>query len=100
MLPSGPGNKVFFVRAFRAPRQLQRYHDYFSDHMRQSLDTLPIAIIIKEGVLRGKGAKRRRRPRPSGDMTKFNQHPLAKILESRIVIIDGAMGTTIRSYGM
>ena len=33
-------------------------------------------------------------------MTKFNQHPLEKILESRIVIIDGAMGTTIRSYGM
>jgi 5-methyltetrahydrofolate--homocysteine methyltransferase len=33
-------------------------------------------------------------------MTKFNQHPLEKILERRIVIIDGAMGTTIRSYGM
>ncbi len=32
-------------------------------------------------------------------MTK-NQHPLEKILESRIAIIDGAMGTTIRSYGM
>ena len=29
-----------------------------------------------------------------------NQHPLQKILESRIAIIDGAMGTTIRSYGM
>jgi 5-methyltetrahydrofolate--homocysteine methyltransferase len=29
-----------------------------------------------------------------------NQHPLRKILESRIAIIDGAMGTTIRSYGM
>src|SRR3954451_21853109 len=27
-------------------------------------------------------------------------HPLAKILDSRIVIIDGAMGTTIRTYGM
>jgi 5-methyltetrahydrofolate--homocysteine methyltransferase len=33
-------------------------------------------------------------------MTKANQHPLQKILESRIAIIDGAMGTTIRSYGM
>jgi 5-methyltetrahydrofolate--homocysteine methyltransferase len=33
-------------------------------------------------------------------MTKFNQHPLEKILESRIAIIDGAMGTTIRTYGM
>jgi len=28
------------------------------------------------------------------------KHPLAKILEERIVIIDGAMGTTIRTYGM
>ena len=29
-----------------------------------------------------------------------SQHPLRKILESRIAIIDGAMGTTIRTYGM
>ena len=34
------------------------------------------------------------------DMTKARQHPLEKILESRIAIIDGAMGTTIRTYGM
>ena len=27
-------------------------------------------------------------------------HPLQKILQSRIAIIDGAMGTTIRTYGM
>jgi 5-methyltetrahydrofolate--homocysteine methyltransferase len=33
-------------------------------------------------------------------MTKPHQHPLEKILESRIAIIDGAMGTTIRTYGM
>ena len=33
-------------------------------------------------------------------MTKAHQHPLQKILESRIAIIDGAMGTTIRTYGM
>src|ERR1700733_10850468 len=33
-------------------------------------------------------------------MTKARQHPLHKILESRIAIIDGAMGTTIRTYGM
>src|ERR1700685_591760 len=33
-------------------------------------------------------------------MTKVHQHPLEKILESRIAIIDGAMGTTIRTYGM
>src|SRR5258708_29069476 len=35
-----------------------------------------------------------------GDMTKTHQHALEKILESRIAIIDGAMGTTIRTYGM
>jgi 5-methyltetrahydrofolate--homocysteine methyltransferase len=33
-------------------------------------------------------------------MTVSHQHPLQKILESRIAIIDGAMGTTIRTYGM
>src|SRR3954451_8037024 len=33
-------------------------------------------------------------------MTKVHQHPLRKILENRIAIIDGAMGTTIRTYGM
>src|SRR5271167_901415 len=33
-------------------------------------------------------------------MTKAKQHPLEKIIESRIAIIDGAMGTTIRTYGM
>ena len=32
--------------------------------------------------------------------TKTSQHPLEKILENRIAIIDGAMGTTIRTYGM
>jgi 5-methyltetrahydrofolate--homocysteine methyltransferase len=34
------------------------------------------------------------------DMATDSQHPLQKILESRIAIIDGAMGTTIRTYGM
>src|SRR5271170_722330 len=33
-------------------------------------------------------------------MTTADQHPLLKILENRIAIIDGAMGTTIRTYGM
>ncbi len=32
-------------------------------------------------------------------MNSAYQHPLQKILESRIAIIDGAMGTTIRTYG-
>lgn len=33
-------------------------------------------------------------------MTPPRQHPLVEILKKRIVIIDGAMGTTIRTYGM
>jgi 5-methyltetrahydrofolate--homocysteine methyltransferase len=33
-------------------------------------------------------------------MTKAHQHPLQEILDTRIAIIDGAMGTTIRTYGM
>src|ERR1700691_607375 len=33
-------------------------------------------------------------------MKKVHKPPLAKILDSRIAIIDGAMGTTIRTYGM
>ena len=34
------------------------------------------------------------------EMTTSHQHPLEKALENRIAIIDGAMGTTIRTYGM
>jgi 5-methyltetrahydrofolate--homocysteine methyltransferase len=34
------------------------------------------------------------------DMKKARRHPLEQILENRIAIIDGAMGTTIRTYGM
>ena len=33
-------------------------------------------------------------------MSKAQPHPLRKILQDRIAIIDGAMGTTIRTYGM
>jgi 5-methyltetrahydrofolate--homocysteine methyltransferase len=33
-------------------------------------------------------------------MKKAQRHPLEEILENRIAIIDGAMGTTIRTYGM
>jgi 5-methyltetrahydrofolate--homocysteine methyltransferase len=39
-------------------------------------------------------------PNPLENMTKAHQHPLEKIFENRIAIIDGAMGTTIRTYGM
>ena len=34
------------------------------------------------------------------DMKTVQRHPLEKIVENRIAIIDGAMGTTIRTYGM
>jgi 5-methyltetrahydrofolate--homocysteine methyltransferase len=34
------------------------------------------------------------------EMTTVQKHSLEKILENRIAIIDGAMGTTIRTYGM
>src|SRR6267154_2101997 len=37
---------------------------------------------------------------PRGKMTTNPLHSLQKILETRIAIIDGAMGTTIRTYGM
>jgi 5-methyltetrahydrofolate--homocysteine methyltransferase len=33
-------------------------------------------------------------------MTPAGEHPLYEILKTRIAIIDGAMGTTIRTYGM
>ncbi len=33
-------------------------------------------------------------------MTEAKQHPLEKLLRQRIAIIDGAMGTTLRTYGM
>ncbi len=33
-------------------------------------------------------------------MSSATQHPLREILKQRIAIIDGAMGTTIRTYGM
>ncbi len=37
---------------------------------------------------------------PRGKMTTSHRHQLEKILLTRIAIIDGAMGTTIRTYGM
>jgi len=33
-------------------------------------------------------------------MNRLHRHPLDQILENRIAILDGAMGTTIRTYGM
>ena len=66
-----------------------------------SLDVLPIAIIKRAYFAESREVyKEAKAHRPSGDMTKLNTHPLEKILENRIAIIDGAMGTTIRTYGM
>jgi 5-methyltetrahydrofolate--homocysteine methyltransferase len=71
--------------------------------MPQSLDIPPIAII-KRVLRRRNGAKSEAESKAAEghqkDMKKVHQHPLEKILESRIAIIDGAMGTTIRTYGM
>src|SRR5450432_3078300 len=70
---------------------------------RQGASILPIAII-ETAMFRGyfarqraesKAAKRHQRV-----MKNAHPHPLEKILENRIAIIDGAMGTTIRTYGM
>src|SRR3954453_15249161 len=33
-------------------------------------------------------------------MVVSDLHPLEKLMQSRIAVIDGAMGTTIRTYGM
>ena len=82
---------------------IQRYHDYLGDDTRNSLGILPIAIIKEvyfvENVAKGKAEAKAARDHQR-DMTKTHQHPLGKILDSRIAIIDGAMGTTIRTYGM
>jgi 5-methyltetrahydrofolate--homocysteine methyltransferase len=40
------------------------------------------------------------RQKDVGGAPKNGEHPLRKILKGRIAIIDGAMGTTIRTYGM
>jgi 5-methyltetrahydrofolate--homocysteine methyltransferase len=58
----------------------------------------------KGGIFRGKCRQGKAEAKAARDhqrdMTKTHQHPLGKILDSRIAIIDGAMGTTIRTYGM
>jgi len=82
---------------------IQRYHDYLGDDTRNSLGILPIAIIKEvyfvEKCCQGKAEAKAARDHQR-DMTKTHQHPLGKILDSRIAIIDGAMGTTIRTYDM
>src|SRR5579859_1696127 len=55
---------------------------------------------LHQGLSYSTQNRRHRSPRHQGDMTTDHKHPLQKVLESRIAIIDGAMGTTIRTYGM
>ena len=33
-------------------------------------------------------------------MKQIQEHPIRTLMKSRIAILDGAMGTTIRTYGM
>ncbi len=60
--------------------------------------TLATTSVRSEDVLHV--SRRRNDTEHSGTMTGIQKHPLATILENRIAIIDGAMGTTIRTYGM
>ena len=55
------------------------------------LETAPILSLSSD--MPDNGALRRKNE-------QSQQHPLERILADRIAIIDGAMGTTIRTYGM
>ena len=50
---------------------------------------------VEDGAISGTATVEQR-----GETMKADRHPLQKILADRIAIIDGAMGTTIRTYGM
>jgi 5-methyltetrahydrofolate--homocysteine methyltransferase len=81
---------------------LTLHHGCLSDQTPEDSDILADAII-KESVIWRKSSKIKAESNAAKGhqrtMTKA-RHPLEKILESRIAIIDGAMGTTIRTYGM
>jgi 5-methyltetrahydrofolate--homocysteine methyltransferase len=69
--------------------ELRRFSLLFSLSRRQA--TTGIAIAITPAFTA---------TRMQEEMTETHIHPLQKVLHSRIAIIDGAMGTTIRTYGM
>jgi 5-methyltetrahydrofolate--homocysteine methyltransferase len=56
--------------------------------------------IIKRADLGSNKAESKAAEGNQKDMRKTRQHPLEGVLEQRIAIIDGAMGTTIRTYGL
>ena len=63
-------------------------------------DELKESVSAKRLRLRADICQNRYAQGHGEDMTRAHPHPLEKILDSRIAIIDGAMGTTIRTYGM
>jgi 5-methyltetrahydrofolate--homocysteine methyltransferase len=85
----------------------ERCHAYLGDYRHLRLDALGLDILPIDIIKKGFASQEWRRIRAESqaaeghqkDMTR-NPHPLGKILDSRIAIIDGAMGTTIRTYGM
>ena len=63
----------------------------------------PLRLAILNFLLEGAAKSTRNRRSPQvikQSMKKAEPHSLEKILEGRIAILDGAMGTTIRTYGM
>jgi 5-methyltetrahydrofolate--homocysteine methyltransferase len=52
------------------------------------------------GNLLGYQAESKAAPTHQKRMNTPRQHPLERIIQHRIAVIDGAMGTTIRTYGM
>ena len=72
--------------------------DFCSEGLHSLHQTLDVGgnVIIRKAV----ASRRWRCLQPLGNFMNNQDHPLHKLLENRIAIIDGAMGTTIRTYGM
>ena len=62
--------------------------------------TLQVVLAIAEKPSREPNALLKSSAEPNPNRIMPNLHPLQKLLQNRIAIIDGAMGTTIRTYGM
>jgi 5-methyltetrahydrofolate--homocysteine methyltransferase len=62
---------------------------------------LPLASDVRPASLEPQALSLNRMGwRPGAILADFEKHPLTQVLKKRIAIIDGAMGTTIRTYGM
>ena len=70
------------------------------------LDIEPLSLFLSSGRLSGTAGSDGpnclgvNALRTQEEMTLAKLHPLQEVLQSRIAIIDGAMGTTIRAYAM